>query len=68
MNRTEHYSRQPYLGVADRSQIFGAELPRPARARRLRRHLHGYGKEVIWSLLTVVLVVWMLLIALTLWH
>lgn len=69
MNRIERYSSQPFIGAADRHQAITArEFPRPPRTRRIRRHLHGYGSEVVWSLLTLILIVWMALIALTLWH
>lgn len=44
------------------------ELPRPPRARALRQVVRDYGSEVIWSFLALLLIAWMGLVALTLWH
>lgn len=45
-----------------------AELPRIPRGRRLRRQLKDYQGDAAWLACTLLLLGWMTLVALTLWH
>ncbi len=70
MNRKEHGARPPTRLTADLGSwsLIGAELPRFSRSRRLRRQVRDHSSDAIWSLLMLLMLGWMALVALTLWH
>lgn len=62
--RRDHAS--PEVGVWTLSSE--DDFPSIPRGRRLRRQIASYRSDFVWSLLTFLLLVWMGLVALTLWH